>query len=176
MRSNSPRLSVIALEADMRRTINTLGSLLLVVGLGVVVSGCELIPDPEFAALESALTLRIVEVKRSASDASTDVRFELTNQGSTTAKACIGPSRSVSSKGSFWIETSGNFVSHPGCAREFTIPSGGAMAWHEALEVPGRYADRVEVEISVQIVNPQRCGGMGNCAAIYLKSNQFEIP
>ena len=48
----------------MRRTSSPFGSLLLFAGLAVAVSGCELMPDPEFAALESALTLSIVAAKR----------------------------------------------------------------------------------------------------------------
>jgi hypothetical protein len=60
--------------------------------------------------------------------------------------------------------------------REFTIQSGGVMAWGETFEVPRLSQARVEVEVSVQIVNPRRCGSWGNCAAIELKSNQFEIP
>jgi hypothetical protein len=83
----------------MHRTSSQLGSLLLLAGLAVAVSGCELMPDPEFAALESALTLSIVGAKRSASGRSVNLRFELTNRGSTSAKACLGPSRSVSYKG-----------------------------------------------------------------------------
>jgi hypothetical protein len=70
---------------------------------------------------------------------------------------------------------SSTLVDHPGCTREFTIQSGGVMSWDETLVVPGLSQGRVEVEVSVQIVNPRRCGSWGNCAAIELKSNQFEI-
>jgi hypothetical protein len=42
----------------MRRTASPLGSLLLFAGLAVAVSGCEVMPDAEFATLESALTFR----------------------------------------------------------------------------------------------------------------------
>ena len=160
----------------MRRASNALGSLLLFAGLAVAVSGCELMPDPEFAALEKALTLSIVGAKRSASGGSVDFRFELTNRGSTSAKACLGPSRSVSYKVSSSIGTSSTFVDHPGCMREFTIQSGGAMSWDEALEVPRLSQGLVEVEVSVQIVNPRRCGGWGSCATTDLRSNEFEIP
>ena len=160
----------------MRRTASPLGLLLLFAGLAVAVSGCEFMPDPEFAALESALTLTIVDAKPSASGGSADFRFELTNRGSTSAKACLGPSRSVSYKvaSSSGIRTI--FVDHPGCTREFTIQSGGVMSWDETLEVPHLSQGRVEVEVSVQIVNPRRCGNWGSCAAIDLTSGQFEIP
>jgi hypothetical protein len=160
----------------MRRTASPLGSLLLFAGLALAVSGCEVMPDPEFAALESALTLSIVEAKRSGSGGSADFSFELTNRGGTSAKACLGPSRSVSYKVASSSGISSTLVDHPGCTREFTIQSGGAMSWDETLEVPRLSQGRVEVEVSVQIVNPRRCGSWGNCAAIDLKSNQFEIP
>ena len=160
----------------MLRTASTLGSLLLLAGLAVTVSGCEIMPDREFAALEKALTLNIAEAKRSASGGSVDFSFELTNRGSTSAKACLGPTRSVSYKVASSRGTSSRFVDHPGCTREFTIQPGGVMSWTETLEVPRISQGRVEVEVSVQIVNPRRCGGWGNCAAIDLKSNQFEIP
>jgi hypothetical protein len=159
----------------MRRTASPLRSLLLFAGLAVSVSGCEIMPDPEFAALESALILSIVEAKRSGSGGSADLSFELTNRGSTSAKACLGPSRSVSYKFASSSGISSTFVDHPGCTREFTIQSGGVMSWAETLEVPRLSQGRVEVGVSVQIVNPRRCGSWGNCAAIDLKSNQFEI-
>ena len=60
--------------------------------------------------------------------------------------------------------------------REFTIQSGDAMSWYETLEVPRLFQSRADVEVSVQVVNPRRCGSWGNCAAIDLKLNQFEIP
>lgn len=160
----------------MRRIANLLGSLLLFAGLAVAASACEIIPDPEFAALESTLTLRIVEAKRSASGGSIDFSFEVTNRGSTNAKACLGPSRSVSYKVASSSSISSTFVDHPECTREFTIQSGGAMSWVETLGVPRLSQGRVKVEVSVQIVDPRRCGRWGNCAAIDLKSSQFEIP
>ena len=160
----------------MRRTAGPLGSLLVIAGLAVVVSGCELMPDPEFAALERALNLSILEAKRNPSGDSADFRFELTNRASTSAKACLGPNRSVSSHVSSSTGIRNTLVDHPGCAREFTIQSGRAMSWDEALEVPLLSQGHVEVEVSVQIVNPRRCGRWGNCAGIDLKSNHFEIP
>jgi len=164
----------------MRRTASPLGLLLLFAGVAVAVSGCELMPDPEFAALKSALILNIAEASRSPSDGSVDFRFELTNRGSTSAKSCLGPSRSVSysvsSSGSSSTGSSFTGVDHPGCTREFAIESGGVMSWHETLKVPRLSERRVEVEVNVQIVNPRRCGNWGNCVAIYLKSNTFEIP
>jgi hypothetical protein len=159
----------------MRKTASPLGSLLLLAGLAVAVSDCEVMPDREFAALEGALTFRVAEAKRSASGSSVDFRFELTNRGSTSAKACLGPSRSVSYKFASSSGTSSNFVNHPGCTREFTIQPGGVMAWAETLEVPRLSQGRVELEVDVQLVNPRRCGSAG-CTAFDLKSNRFEIP
>jgi hypothetical protein len=160
----------------MRRTASHLGSLLLFAGLAVAVSRCEVMPDPEFAALKTALILRIVEAKRAASGGTINFSLELTNRGSASAKACLGPSRSVSYKVASSSGTSFTSVDHPGCTREFTIQSGGVMSWDETLEVPRLSQGRVEVEVSVQIVNPRQCGNWGNCIAIDLKSNQFEIP
>jgi hypothetical protein len=160
----------------MQRTARRLGALFLVAGVTVAVSACEFMPDPEFAALESALTLSIVEATRGASGRSADFSFELTNRGSTSATACLGPSRSVSYEGVSSIGISSTFVDHPGCAREFTIQSGGVMSWDETLELPRQSQGRVDVEVTVQIVNPRRCGSWGNCAVIELKSNQFAIP
>ena len=153
-----------------------LGALLLVGGLAVAGSGCEVMPDPEFAALGRALTLGIVDARRSASGSSADFSLELTNRGAAMARACLGPSRSVSYNVASSSGISSSFVDHPGCAREFTIRSGGVMSWHETLEVPRLSQGRVEVEVSVQIVNPRRCGSWGACAAIDLKSNRFAIP
>ena len=160
----------------LRGTASSLGSWLLFAGLAVAVSGCVVMPDPEFAALKDALTLRIVEARRSASGGSVDFTLELTNRGSTSAKACLGPSRSVSYKVASSSGTSFTFIDHPGCTREFTIQPGGVMSWAETLEVPRLSQGRVEVEVSVQIVNPRRCGNWGNCVAFDLKSNRFEIP
>ena len=150
--------------------------LLLLTGLVVTATACELMPDPEFAALKNVLSLRLVEAKRSTSSNSVDLSFELTNRGRTTATACLGPSRSVSYRGSSSGGTSGDFVDHPGCTREFSIRSGSKMAWDETLDVGGLPHGRVEAEASVQIVNPRRCGSWGNCAAFDLTSNQVEIP
>jgi hypothetical protein len=160
----------------MLRTASPLGSLLLLAGLAVAASGCEVMPDREFAALENALTLRIAEAKRSASGGTVDFSFELMNRGGTSAKACLGPARSVSYKVASSSGISSTFVHHPGCTREFTIQPAGVMSWVETLEVPRLSQGRVELEVEIQVVNPRRCGSWGNCAAFDLKSNQFEIP
>jgi len=124
--------------------------LFLFPGLAVAASGCELMPDREFAALERTLALSIVEAKRSLSGGSANFSFELRNRGSTSAKACLGPSRSVSYKVASSSGISSTFVDHPGCMREFTIQSGGVMAWDETFEVPRLSQARVEVEVSVR--------------------------
>jgi hypothetical protein len=164
----------------MRRTACPIGSLLLFAGLAVAASACEIMPDSAFAAMGSALTLHIAEARRNASSGSADFSFELTNRGSTSAKACLGPSRGVSYK----LESSGGISStffsstlldHPGCTREFTIQSGGVMSWDETLEVSHLSHRHIKIEVSIQIVNPRRCGSFGGCATIDLKSNQIEI-
>jgi len=161
---------------DMRGTASPLRSLLLLAGLGVAALGCEIVPDREFAALKEGLTVRIVDARRSVPGGSVDFSFELSNHGSTSGTACLGPSRSVSYKVGSSTGTTIHRVDHPGCMREFTIQSGGAMSWTETLEVPRLPDGRAEVEVSVQIVDPRRCGRWAACAAIDLKSNQFEIP
>jgi hypothetical protein len=159
----------------MRRIVTPLSSLLLFAGLAVAVSGCELIPDGEFAALEETLTVRIADAKRSPSGSSVDFSFEITNRGSTIAKACLGPSRSVSYRFSSSSGTSSKFVDHPGCTREFTIQPGGVMSWAETLEMPRLSQGPVALQVDVQIVNPRRCGNWGKCVAFDLASNQFEL-
>jgi hypothetical protein len=150
--------------------------LLLLAGIVVAALGCEIVPDREFAALEEGLTVKIVEARRSASGSSIDFRFELANHGSTGATACFGPSCSVSYKVAATTGTSIHSVDHSGCMREFAIHAGDAISWAETLEVPRLPDGRAEVEVSVQIVKPRRCGRWRACAAIDLKSNQFEIP
>jgi hypothetical protein len=159
----------------MLRTASPLGSLLLLAGLVGGLLGCELMPDREFAALEKALTVRIADAKRNPSGGSVDFSFEMTNRGSTIAKACLGPSRSVSYRLSSSSGTSSTFVDHPGCTREFTIQPGGVMSWAETLEVPRLSQGRIDLQVDIQIVNPRRCGSWGNCAAFDLKSNHFEL-
>jgi hypothetical protein len=160
----------------MRRTASSLRWLLLLAGLAVAALGCEIVPDRELAALEKGLTVKIVEATRSASGTSVDFTFELANHGSTSETACLGPSRSMSYKVGSLSGTSVHRVDHRGCMREFTIQSGGVMSWVETLEVPRLPDGPPEVQVSLQIVNPRRCGRWRACAAIDLKSNQFEIP
>jgi len=161
---------------DMRGTASPLRSLLLLAGLGVVALGCEIVPDREFAALKEGLTVRIVDATRSVPGGAVDFSFELSNHGSTSGTACLGPSRSVSYKAGSFSGTSVHRVDHPGCMREFAIQAGSVMSWLETVHVPRLPDGRAEVEVSVQIVNPRRCGSLGKCAAIDLKSNQLEIP
>jgi hypothetical protein len=91
-------------------------------------------PDREFAALGSALALNVVAARRGAAG-SADFSFELTNRGNASAKACLGPSRTVSYRSAASSGGSMTFVDHPGCTREFAIQSGGVMSWGEVLEV-----------------------------------------
>jgi hypothetical protein len=160
----------------MRRTASDLRPLFILALLAAAVFGCEVVPDPEFTRLERALSVKIVEATRSTSGGSIDFSFELANHGSTSATACLGPSRTVSYKVASSSGTSVHSVDHPGCMREFTIQSGGVMSWAEILEVPRLPDGRGEIDVSVQIVNPRRCGRWRARASIDHKSNQFEIP
>jgi hypothetical protein len=114
-------------------------------------------PDPEFAALKGALTLSIVEAKRTTSGGAADFSFKLTNR----ERECEGVPGAIAQcvpQGRV-IEWHQQFIlDHPGCTREFTIQPGGVMSWAETLEVPRLSQGRVEVEVSVQIVNR---GGAG---------------
>jgi len=159
----------------MARPASSLGPSLLWAAIAVGLSGCEFMPDREFAALEKAVTVNIADAKRNLSGSSIDFSFEMTNRGSTTAKACLGPSRSVSYKGAASSGTSSGFVNHPGCTREFALQPGGVMAWAETLEVPRLSQGRVELEVDIQLVNPRRCGRAG-CMAFDVTSNRFAIP
>ncbi len=159
------------------RTSNTvLGSILAMIGIAVVGAGCEFVPDPEFSALKDTLGLSIVAAKRNTAVGLLDFDLQLTNRGDSTAKACLGESRSVSSRAGSWSGTSSTFVDHPGCMREFTIAPGGNMAWRETLEVRHLPDEAVEAKVDVQIVKPRRCGNWGSCAAFELTSNEVSIP
>ena len=155
----------------MRRTPYVFGFVIATAAL-VAAAGCDLLPDPEFAAVEGALALTIVEASRSESAGSVDFAFELKNQGGSLVRACLGPSRNVSGSGG--VETL-DIVHHPGCMREFAIEAGKTMRWHETLPVSGLSSDRVEVQVEIQVVNPRRCGGAG-CQSIHIKStNKGEV-
>lgn len=162
----------------MRRAVNYCCSLLLFAGVALAIPGCELMPDPAFDALPEALTLKIIDAKLSSSGRSINFSFELANNGSSTARACLGPSRSVDyhvdyergSQGGI----AGNYVDHPGCTREFTIESGSALSWAETLDMGELRQGRLEVKVKVQITNPNRC--WGDCSAFDVTSNTVEIP
>lgn len=152
----------------MRRATYPLGS---IAALAVLVAGvgCDLLPDPEFAAIERSLELSILEADRAQSGDAVDFEFELKNSGESTARACLGPSRIVSYKTSAGGGSSFDGVDHPGCLREFAIRSGDAMRWRETLRVSGASSGQVEVEVEIEVVNPRRCGGVG-CPSIQVKS------
>jgi len=160
----------------MRTTSTILGSLLAMVGLAAFGAGCEFLPDPEFSAMEKALGLSVVEAKRGAGVGSLDFDFQLKNRGNATAKACLGPSRSVSSQAGSWSGSSSTFVDHPGCMREFVIEAGDSMSWRETLEVLHLPDGPIEARVDVQIVNPRRCGNWGSCATFELTSTAVFIP
>jgi len=155
----------------MRRTPYVFGFVVASAAL-VAAAGCDLMPDPEFAAVEGALALIIIEATRSHSGESIDFELELKNQGGALARACLGPSRSVDGSGGV---QSFEFVHHPGCIREFAIEPGETMRWHEAMRMSGLSSDRVDVEVEIQVVNPRRCGGAG-CPSFQIKSiNKREV-
>lgn len=160
----------------MPKTAGSLRSFLLCAGITVALSGCEIVPDREFSALKDTLTLSIVAAERRESGESVDFTFILRNRGSRPALACLGPARSVSYEVASSSGVSFSFVNHPACMREFTIQPGREMTWAETLEVPQLPEGRVQLQIDVQIMNSQRCGGWVKCATFDLKSNEFEIP
>ena len=164
----------------MRRAANRYGSLLLFAAVAIAIPGCEMMPDPAFDALPEALTLKIVDAKLNASRSSIDFRFELANRGTTIARACLGPSRSVDYdvdyKGGSEGGSMGNYVDHPGCARQFAIESGGALSWAGTIEIRELRQGLLEVKVDVQITNPNRCSSWGNCSAFDVTSNTFAIP
>jgi len=160
----------------MHRIGNRALLLLMFVGLIASLAGCEIMPDPEFASLKSTLRLRTVKANRGASADAIDISFELANRATTDAKACVGPSRSVDFKAGSFGGTSFDFVDHAGCTREFTIQPGNQISWAETITVHDLRQGPLEIEVEVQITNPNRCGGWGNCASFYLKSNRVTIP
>ena len=118
----------------MRRTFGVLRSVIAFVALATA-PGCELMPDPEFRAVPDALTLIIVAANRAPSPGVVDFDFQLSNRGTSTAMACLGPSRSVSYTVGSRSGSNGTLVDHPTCTHEFAIGSAGAMTWRETLEV-----------------------------------------
>jgi hypothetical protein len=162
----------------LHEAANRCRSLLLAVVV-VAIPGCELMPDPAFAALPEALTLKIVDARFSSSDGSIDFSFELANKGTTVAAACLGPSRSlhydVDYEGGSQGGITGDFVDHPGCARQFAIEPGDALSWAETIEIGELRRGRLEVKVDVQITNPNRCGSWGNCSAFDVTSNTLEM-
>lgn len=163
----------------MRRAANHYRSLLLIATVALAVSGCELMPDAAFSRLSQDLALKIVDADLGASGGSIDFRFELANRGTTIARACLGPSRSVDYdvgyEGGAQGGIAGNFVDHPGCTRAFAIESGGVLSWAETIDVGELRQGRLEVKVDVQITNPNRCGSWGNCSAFDVTSNTFQI-
>ena len=116
------------LRYHMRRAANRFRSFLLLAGFAVSMSACEVMPDPEFAALQEALSVRAVDAKRNVSGSSIDVSFELTNRSNTIARACLGPSRSLHYRLGSGLGIFDRSFDHAGCAREFTIESRGLMS------------------------------------------------
>lgn len=163
----------------MHQAANRYRSLLLA-AVVLASPGCEVMPDPAFDALPKAFTLKVVDAKLSSSRTSIDFNFELANNGSSIASACLGPSRSVDYdvdyEGGSQGGIAGNFVDHPGCTRAFTIESGSVLSWAETIEVAELRQGRLEVKVDVQITNPNRCGSWDNCSAFDVTSNTFAIP
>lgn len=50
------------------------------------------------------------------------------------------------------------------------------MSWDETLDVSGLPEGPLEVEVSIEIVNPRRCQGWVGCTTLDVKSNQVQIP
>jgi hypothetical protein len=138
-------------------------------------SGCDRLPDRQFARIGDSLKLKIAKVTRSESGTSAEFVLTMTNSGPRAVNACLGPSRNVS------VDTSGpqastfNSIDHPGCVREFTLEPGRDMTWSEVIDVPHLSETRVDVEVDVEVVNPRRCGGWG-CTSTDIRSNKQRIP
>jgi hypothetical protein len=169
------RAAQIRSVADTR-FVASLGWCLLLSVPMIGTLGCMAMPDPEFAALESTLVLKIDQAKRHEAGDAIDFTFELKNRGSASVRACLGPSRSLSYEVASRGGTSSRFVDHPGCVRQFDILPSGVITWDETLEVSRLPEGPVTVEVSIEIVNPRRCQGAAGCTALNVKSNQVQIP
>lgn len=153
----------------MRRLLGTA----LVCTAVAAFAGCDLLPDREFAALEGALTLRVVQITPlGLSRARFDL--ELTNAGATRASACLGPGRSISVRNGSGGSGVGTGVSHPGCVREFELASGGVLAWSETQDVAVSPGVPTEASVEIQILNPKRCSSVG-CAGFTVESPPFAL-
>lgn len=142
--------------------------------LAILISACELLPDSRLAATARSLDLTVTAANRVGRGDSAAFVFAVANRGREAINACLGPSRSVSYYSTSGLGTSFSFVDHPGCVRAFTIQPGENMTWSETLEVPRLSQGRVEVEVGVQVANPQRCGRFG-CSTIELRSDRYLI-
>jgi hypothetical protein len=96
----------------------------------VAAAACDRLPDPAFASLGEALTLRIVRLTPVRADV-TSFELELTNRGAVRAIGCFGPGRSVTVGGS----GTSTWVNHPHCQRAFELAPGAGLIWSETHDV-----------------------------------------
>jgi hypothetical protein len=143
--------------------------------LASVGSACDVLPDPQLWTMKRSLELTLVKASRIGSSDTADFVFALTNHGREEIDACLGPERAVTYRSSSGLGSWFTLIDHPGCLREFKLQPGETMTWPETLRVPNLSQGRIEVEVEVQIVNPQRCGRFG-CSATELESNQYIFP
>jgi hypothetical protein len=149
----------------------------LIAGLALALSAtsCMLLPDLTLIGVKRAVSLTIAEARRASTGESTEFTFVLTNRGTSAVAACLGPSRMVSYDTTGPIGSSSTWVDHPGCMQEFSLQPGGTYRWSESLDVPHRFAGPTELEVEVEIVNPNRCDGWG-CSSTNLTSTKLTIP
>jgi hypothetical protein len=123
-------------------------------------TGCSLLPDPELAIYRRALVLELIGAKSTAAG-SVVVDLKLSHRGDRTIDACIGPSRSLSARSAGGSASSLEFTHHAGCVRNFRLAPGGELVWPETFERFSKTSTDAKLEVSIEILNPRRCGATG---------------
>lgn len=153
------------------------GLRIFVVALALQGAACSWLPallEPDLESLRRSLKLEITDVKKPEWNKPADVSLKLTNQSAIVVKACLGPSRSLSYSAPGGGGTRSTDIDHPGCIKEFVLQPAGEMTWNEHLDVPTTLVAGLELEVTVEIVEPRSCGGWG-CSAIQMRSIQYVV-
>ena len=124
-------------------------------------------PDPELERYRRALVLELSGAKSTAAGSTIIVDLKLSNRGDRAIEACLGRSRSISVGSASSIE----FTHHTGCGRNFRLAPGGEVVWPETFERLRETSKDVNLQVSIEVVNPRRCGST-RCSGITLTATR----
>lgn len=127
------------------------GAWLAVAALAAVAAGCDGWVGAETAVLRDTLRVSIERVERSSSG-QVELSLAMLNAGSTTARACLGPSHDFSVDAGERTLSSMVTVSHPGCQREFAIAPGEVLRWREALDLEAPIETWTHVRGTIEVL------------------------